>query len=293
MNPLHVFAVASRHQTFTAAARELGVTQVAVSRQISVLEDYINTELFVRSARSVKLTETGQALSQEITPLFEDLNGVMRNLMTKEREQTIDLRVYPTLSYYWLLPKLKGFNSQYSDYTIRMDTLVKPLDFRGTKLDVAIQLGHGDWSNSKARKLFPAEIDMLCSPAYAQEFDLFDNPDNFRFTTLLQSRYRRRDWQDWIDNCKVNNVPKAEVEYKSSILTYGAVREGLGLAIGELNTLKAQIDQGVFVRPFNQSVEKDTAYWVVWPTFKSTAPKVKYFIDWLLRTCGQQPEFFK
>ena len=51
LNPLRAFAIASRHKTFTAAANHMGVTQVAISRQISILEDYLGVQLFERGAR--------------------------------------------------------------------------------------------------------------------------------------------------------------------------------------------------------------------------------------------------
>ena len=81
LNPLRAFAVASRHKTFTAAAQELGVSQVAISRQIAILENYLNVSLFERSTRSAKLTEIGRAFGSEIAGLFDDIESATQRII--------------------------------------------------------------------------------------------------------------------------------------------------------------------------------------------------------------------
>ena len=154
LNPLRTFAVASRHRTFTAAARQMGVSQVAVSRQISILEGYLGVRLFERSARAVKLTQAGRAFGQEVASLFDDLERATVRILNSEAQSTINLRVYPTFAHHWLLPRLATFTTAHPEYRVRFDTTVEPLDFRGTHLDAAVQLGHGTWREAKSRKLF-------------------------------------------------------------------------------------------------------------------------------------------
>lgn len=178
LNPLRAFAIASQHKTFTSAARHMGVSQVAISRQISTLEDYLGVKLFVRGARSVKLTDVGRSLGLEISVLFEQLEQATHGVLTEESENTIKLRIYPTFAQHWLLPRLREFQTLYPEYRFRLDTTVEPLDFRGTHLDVAIQLGHGTWRDAKCRKLFDETVDVVCSPGYAQDRNWFADPEN-------------------------------------------------------------------------------------------------------------------
>src|SRR5690606_29508871 len=97
LNPLRAFAIAAQYNTFTAAANYMGISQVAVSRQITVLEDYLGVQLFERRARSVKLTEVGRSFSREIIDLFHDLERATHRVLESEREQVVQLRIYPTL----------------------------------------------------------------------------------------------------------------------------------------------------------------------------------------------------
>lgn len=91
LNPLRTFAVASRHRTFTAAANHMGVTQVAISRQIVTLENYLGVKLFERSVRSVKLTEAGRAFGHEVAVHFDALERatvIRRHITQRGRAQS-------------------------------------------------------------------------------------------------------------------------------------------------------------------------------------------------------------
>ena len=68
LNPIRAFETAARHMSFTAAAEELGITQIAVSRQVRVLEDYLEVPLFERSHRSIRLTAEGARLFPATEP---------------------------------------------------------------------------------------------------------------------------------------------------------------------------------------------------------------------------------
>lgn len=293
LNPMRAFAIASRHKTFTAAANHMGVSQVAISRQIAILEAYLGVKLFERNSRSVKLTEIGRSLGTELGKLFDDLEAVTQRTMANEAETTIKLRIYPTLAHHWLLPRLSDFTTRYPDYKIRINTVVEPLDFRGTHLDVAVQLGHGSWRDARCRKMFDEVVDAVCSPAYAARFDGFANPADLGKAELLHARYRRREWDIWAAETGVELNQREGTEFDSSLLVYSAAKQGFGLALGQVALLTPELTSGELVRPLNKAVETGAAFHVIWPTMKSASTKTRVFIDWLLEQSGQTPEFFR
>jgi LysR family transcriptional regulator, glycine cleavage system transcriptional activator len=293
LNPLRAFAVASRHKTFTAAANQMGISQVAISRQIAILENYLGIKLFERGSRSVKLTDVGRSFGHEIAALFDDLDHAAQNIFSRESENTINLRVYPTFANHWLLPRLSEFIDQYPDYRVRFDTVVEPLDFRGTHLDVAIQLGNGVWRDARGRKLFDEVVDVVCSPAYAEKFDYFKESDSFEKAELLHAKYRRGEWQIWANAAGYELNLREGLEFDSSLLTYSAARQGLGLAIGQTALLKDEIEAGELVCPLRKPVETGASFYAVWPTMKSVSTKTRHFIDWLLEVSGEKREFFR
>ena len=292
LNPLRAFAIASRHKTFTAAARELGVSQVAISRQITILENYLNVSLFERGARSAKLTDVGRAFGLEIAGLFDDLERATHRMISRETESTVNLRVHPTLATHWLMPRLAAFSKAWPGIRIRFDTRVEPLDFRGTHLDVAVQIGTGTWRDSRSRKLFDEEVDVVCSADYLARTGPYESPADVSRGELLHARYRRRAWEFWADAAGVTVDYNGGTEFDSSVLTYAAAVQGFGLAIGQLGILDTLFASGQLVRPLQMRVPTGSAVYVVWPTTVSVNVKTKRLIDWLLDQVGQPREFF-
>lgn len=293
LNPLRSFAVASRHKTFTAAAKELGVSQVAISRQISILEDYLNVSLFERGVRSAKLTEVGRAFGIEIAGLFDDLERATQRMISHETESAVNLRVHPTVAHHWLMPKLMNFTRRYPDIRVRFDTRVEPLDFRGTHLDVALQLGNGDWRDTRTRKLWEEEVDVVCSRSYLDSIGGLEKPEDVSKGELLHSRYRRRAWEFWARSLGVDMDFHRGMDFETSLLSFSAAQQGFGLAIGQLGLLDDLIAEGQLVRPLGMRIPTGAAFYVIWPTTVSVSVKTKRFIDWLLDQVGQPREFFK
>ena len=292
LNPLRTFCVASRHATFTDAARTLGVTQVAVSRQVAVLEKYLNTRLFDRDLNSARLTESGRALSYRLMPLFDDIETVVTQLREQEREDIVSLCVYPTFCKSWLLPRMSGILGDVPRFSVRFDTRVVPLDFRKEFVDVAIQLGSGDWPGAKARPLFPEVLDAVCSPAYAERTNLSAETRQLDgAVTLLHAKYRRREWKRWAELAGWDIESAVSVDFQSSILSYEAAEHGLGLSMAQLPLIDEKLASGALVQPFEASQSTGQAFYVVWPTITSVAPSTKLFIDRLLEAAGQEPEF--
>lgn len=292
LNPLRTFCVASRHSTFTDAAKTLGVTQVAVSRQVAVLEKYLNTRLFDRDLNSVRLTQAGQALSRNLLPLFDDIEAIVMQLREREREDVVSLCVYPTFCKSWLLPRMIGILGAKPKFSVRFDTRVLPLDFRKEFVDVAIQLGSGQWAGAKSRLLFPEVLDAVCSPLYAKWIrTCAESKELPRDASLLHAKYRRREWERWAEMAGWNIENAISIDFQSSILSYEAAEHGLGLSMAQLPLIDAKLVSGELVQPFQAPQSTEQGFYVVWPTITSVAPSTKLFIDRVLRAAGQQAEF--
>lgn len=219
--------------------------------------------------------------------MFDAIDDATQRLKSRERERIVNLRIYPALAHYFLLPRLSRFNALYPDFDIRLDTHVEPLDFRGTRLDVAIQLGDGRWKDARSRMLFPERLDVVCSPEYGRKLNV-----GSKSVRLLHSKYRRRAWADWTERSGISVDADGEIEFETSLLTYSATISGLGLAVGQIDILQRDLDAGTLVTPFNSPQETSSEFHVVWPTTKSVAKQTKCFIDWLLQEASQKPEFF-
>src|SRR5918999_316827 len=106
---IRCFEAAARHQSFTRAAEELGMTQAAVSYQIKVLEDRVGGPLFLRGPRGVALTETGRRLAPAVTDAFAALQAAFGDLSEAE-EGVLAVSATATFASNWLVPRLGAFS---------------------------------------------------------------------------------------------------------------------------------------------------------------------------------------
>ena len=145
LNPLRVFVVAARLESFTKAAAEMNVSQSAVSRQIAVLEGYLGVQLFRRERDGVSLTDAGGAYYRNTSPAFSAIEYATQQIVQDKAEKPLRLRVYTTFAAKWLIGRLRNLQQAHPVIQIHLSHGVKPVNFKRDPVDVAIQFGSGDW----------------------------------------------------------------------------------------------------------------------------------------------------
>ena len=291
MTAIKVFMVAANSKSFTAAARELGVTQAAVSRQIAAIEEVLAMRLFLRGPRQISLTAEGRFLFHRLNPHFSALTDELSEILDRRRDRTVNLRVYPTFAEHWLFPRVAAFEAAHPEIQLRYDVKVEPLDFRSSDLDLAIQNGDMEWSGAESRELFHAEIEPVCAPSYLTDTFGGDPERARRGGRLLISRYRRKDWSEWQEASGLSFGGEDTLLFPSSSLCYHAAISGLGIALAQVPLVAGAIARGELIRPFDRPVRPAPRYQVIWPTHLSVHLKTRRVIDWVLAECGQPPAF--
>jgi LysR family transcriptional regulator, glycine cleavage system transcriptional activator len=283
LNPLHVFEVAARLQSFTRAAEDLRVTQPAVSRQIRTLENFLGVRLFERDKQGIRLTSAGEELQREIAPAFRTLEAATSRLAASGSDEPLKLRVYTTFAAKWLIERLPSFYAAYPAIRLRISNAVAPVDFEHDQVDLAIQFGDGRWPGVDSELLFSDLLQPVCTPALRRKAHL-DSLDDLNKVQLLHSHYRRTDWADWLANADRRDLLNASgMTFPSSILTYQAATEGVGVAIGQLHLLRNELREGTLVALFDKPFERQLAHYVVWPKHRPLHRKPLSFLTWLRR----------
>jgi LysR family glycine cleavage system transcriptional activator len=288
LNPLHVFAVAARLGSFTRAAEELGVSQSAVSRQVAVLEGYLGTRLFQRERHGTALTAEGLALQGDVGPAFERIVAAVMRLRQEAQETPLRLRVYATFAAKWLLPRLHRFEAANPGIRVSLSNTVAPVDFRRDAVDLAIQLGDGHWAGLEAQLLIPDILQPVCSPRLLEVGPPLRTPEDLRHHRLLLSRYRRDDWRDWLSGIGRPDLLQEGMEFTSSVLTYQAAMEGLGVAIGQMGLMDHDIEAGQLVPLFGLPVRRPKAHFIVWPADRPPGRNARAFLSWILAEAGKR-----
>jgi len=293
LNPLKVFEVVARTNNLTTAANELLVSQSAVSRQIAVLEEYLGVQLFTRERVGVRLTEVGVAYAHRIRPAFEEISDATKFITQKYSDNVIRLRTYTTLTARWLIPRLPRFNMQYPGVDVMIANSSAPLDFGTEQCDLAIVFGEGTWPDAESTFLMEDVIEPVCSPAFLESAHggvrLLEALHSKR---LLVSKYRKYDWPAWLAHAGMGDVfDNAEkMIFSSSILTWQAAMDGLGIAIGQSQMLEADIKSGRLVRPFSRPLKTGKGHYLVTPSLQRYSSKIASFKDWLLHEAEQSED---
>ncbi|WP_439814701.1 LysR family transcriptional regulator [Zavarzinia sp. CC-PAN008] len=169
---LRVFHAVAEAGSFTHAGEELGLSQSAVSRQISALEDSLHVPLFHRHARGLILTEQGELLYRTAHEVFAKLAMAEAMLTDSMDTPRGDLRVTTTVTFgmIWLTPRLREFTELYPDIRLQLILDDDELDLGMREADIAIRFRAPVQPDLIQRKLFPVTYHIYAAPAYLKRF---------------------------------------------------------------------------------------------------------------------------
>ena len=161
LNWLRTFETAARYLNFTAASKELGLTQTAVSLQIKSLETKLGHDLFIRRPKSLKLTDIGKAYLPSVRESLLALNLSTNGLFGPDQTSTIIVRA-SMACITWLAPRLGEFHQQYPDVGIKLVTTIWPDTIDTQYVDVDIVLAPIDHSSQHLEKLSDEYLVPIC-----------------------------------------------------------------------------------------------------------------------------------
>jgi DNA-binding transcriptional LysR family regulator len=186
---LKVFHAAAEAGSFTHAGEQLGLSQSAVSRQVSALEQELSVSLFHRHARGLILTEQGELLYRTAHEVFMKLEAARAKLTDSREKPHGELKVTttPGIGIHWLTPRLGEFFDLFPDIRITLITTDEELDLAMREADVAIRLRQPTQPDLIQRKLFSVHFHAYASPEYLKRFGTpqsFEQLDNHRLMML-------------------------------------------------------------------------------------------------------------
>src|SRR5581483_2513435 len=168
---LRIFHAVASAGSFTHAGQQLTLSQSAVSRQISALEEEISTPLFQRHARGLTLTDEGELLYKTVSEVLAKLAGAeeaLKNIHDSPRG-TLKITTSHGIGSYWLLPRLKEFLKEYPEVEIHLVMDDRELDLSQREADLAIRMRAPIQADLIQRKLFTVHYHICASKDYVAE----------------------------------------------------------------------------------------------------------------------------
>jgi LysR family transcriptional regulator, glycine cleavage system transcriptional activator len=293
LSAIRAFEAAARHESFTKAAAELGMTQAAVSYQVKLLEDRLGAPLFLRLPRKVVLSETGKRLAPSVGEAFQRLRAAFAALR-ETAEGVLSITAINTFATNWLVPRLGAFQVAHPNIAVKIDTAPRTVDFTREEFDIGLRTGRGEWPGLKAHMLMPVEFTPMCSPEFLARAPKLTTPADLLNLPLLD--WRDEWWRQWfalagIPDPKPLRPPPVEID--SQLVLGQAALTGQGVALLTPAFFAPEIAAGRLIQPFDLVARAESSYWIVYPEERQSSPKIRAFRDWILgevRHCVEQPK---
>lgn len=270
INLLVTFDAAARHLSFKKAAEELFVTPSAVGHQIRILEQEIQTVLFVRMNRSIELTADGRAYHQKITQGLLILKNATQELCDRNNRSSLLIHSIPFITKKILVPCMKAFKARHPGMNIRIESKTKRSELSLSSLEIAIRQGTADQAGVIYNEISPIRISPICVPGYMNGPSL----------SLIRLSSDKRSWslwqKDWDIQLKFDEV--IECDDLQSVIDMAL--QGMGLAMGFFPPINSYIDQQLLERPFPDKMSRLDSLYLAYAESNANHPLILDFIDW-------------
>ncbi|MDC1287621.1 LysR family transcriptional regulator, partial [Gammaproteobacteria bacterium] len=253
LKSLRAFEVAARLGSFTDAAKELALTQGAISYQIKLLESSLGIELFVRSTRQVSLTDAGHSLFRTTHRLFRELEDEIHSLAPGKDSSVLTVSVSTYFVTRWLSKRLGKFINKYPQITIRLQHSVNDPDFTLEEVDLAIQWGTGN--DSQSELLIASPMIALCAPQLLDAGLDTTDFDSLRQQTFLHDQESNDGWVEWLEMAGLGDLGAGSgpVILDPNVRVQSAI-DGHGLVLANI-LLCEDIAAGRLLEPYNVRLE--------------------------------------
>ncbi len=286
LQALACFDAAARHESYTRAAQELALTQGAVSRQITALEEFVGVALFRRTRHGVALTARGADYASQIAPRLQGLEQDTLDVMsTQGSGGSLHLAAVPTFATRWLIPRLPALAALHPDIAVHIETSTRPFMFADTPYDAALYAGTVDqvtqWAGTRSVRLLSEEVVPVCRPQLLGAQTAL-TPEAIAHLPLLQQSTRPGAWRQWFEAMGVDApAALAGPRYELFSMTAAAAANGLGLALVPRLLIEVELARGELVVACDRPLKGERGYYLVTPDRADERPVVKAFREWL------------
>ncbi|TNE87773.1 MAG: LysR family transcriptional regulator, partial [Gammaproteobacteria bacterium] len=288
---LKLFVRLAATHNISMAGRELGLSPAVASAHISKLEQGLGVRLLHRTTRKVSLTEEGLAFLPHAEEVLASVEAARASVGAGEASPQGTLRVTAPASFgrMHLVPALKGFLDRYPDLDIDLrlsDTIV---DMVEGGFDIAIRNAELKDSTLIARKLMADERIICASPEYLETYGEPNSPNDIKDHRCVNLS----GLETWTFNTPEGPLAvktKGRIRTDNGEAMRDACADGLGLAINSKWSVYKHLERGELVQVLDEyPLVSDAAIWVVYPSSRLLAPKVRAFIDYFAERFSNMP----
>jgi DNA-binding transcriptional LysR family regulator len=286
LTALRSFDAAGRTGSFRAAASALGVTPSAVSHSIRGLEEALETLLFVRDGRRIRLTPQGETLLFHVQQGFAEMKRGVEAVSGHNRT-LLRLHCAPSMAAQWLVPRLPRMLAECEGLEVRISAGTDYTRFQGDEFDMDIVYGM-DWAEAYAKNHHPPIVVLplgeevvtpLCAPTLAKRIR---TPRDLLSQTLIESDNKTIRWPAWFAANDLAAPKPHGPRFDRSFLSIFMAVDGLGVALESTRLAERELASGRLVRPLPACSDvRYVGHWLTFPRAERYQPNVLAVARWI------------
>ncbi|WP_353554348.1 LysR substrate-binding domain-containing protein [Paraburkholderia terrae] len=286
MQTLSAFESAARLASFTAAARELGSTQPAVSQRIVQLEEDLGAPLFERGHRGVTLTPEGALLYEAVRSGLDTIREATTDIRARRATGALTILTDAGFATYWLMPRLARLKASMPGVNVKIVTSQLGYDPHRDHADIAIAFGDGHWPPCTSTRLFAEAVTPVCSPAFRELHASVRVAADLAALPLLHVQptdpERWLAWNTWFAAHGLQAPEDSQgMMFNSYSLVVQAALMGQGVALGWTPLTDELIASGLLVHLLDTPVTTERGYYLVCPPARPAPAAVPLFRRWV------------
>ena len=285
---IRAFEAAGRHENFSRAAEELGMTQAAISYQIRQLEDRVGKPLFVREKGRVHLSDAGRRLLPAVTSGFMGIAEAFAALR-EEDEDVLAINASVSIGGTWLSSRIGRFQLRHPDLAVKISLANELVDFGLGGVDAALRAGKGKWEGLRSDFLFCLHFTPICAPSFLEAHAISQPEDLLNVERLAPNDPL---WTGWFAKAGIGTPPpRRGIVLDSQLQEANAVLSGFGVAMMTPLFWQSDLASGRLVQPFETLYLPGSAQWLVHPAGRVGVRKIERFREFLHEELAEHRAF--
>ncbi len=286
---LRTFCIAARYESFRTAGEELFITASAVSHQIKSLEEELGEQLFDRSSRELKLTETGKSFYEEVGPLVEQLDTVAAKYKKGASTRSIRMSVQPFFASEYFVPRLSEFTRKHPEIDIQVGTSDESAEKHPSDVDLSIRLFRSPPANMPSNLLFPLRMVVAGSAEFKKNLRVRKKKIVSDFPVIVHETHPKA-WKKWSKAAGIELPENSKItRLDSMIAVVRAAQRGIGAALVPVPIGELWFKEGSVVPLFKEEYLADVSYYLVCSEDSADDENVSLLRRWIVDNFARAP----
>ncbi|MEA1652100.1 LysR family transcriptional regulator [Nitrospirillum sp. BR 11164] len=275
------FIAVGETESFSRAARRLGISTSHVSRAVARLEDRLQVRLLYRTTRHVSLTDAGSTFLERCRRLVDEREDMYAAVSEQDGAPKGHLRLTCSIAYgeRYIVPLVNRFAASHPQLAVTIDLSNRVVDLVGEGFDLAVRTGNLHDSRLIATRLASRTRHLCAAPGY---IDRHGTPRSLEDLARHHCLVGTTDvWQFSVDGREVDIRPQGNWRCNSGFAVVDAALQGLGICQLPDFYVTAHLAEGRLVPLLDHLRPPDEGVWAVYPHRRHLSPKVSLLIEYL------------